>query len=181
MSASIAAATGIERHDVAVVLGSGMSDIARAIGGTDAIPFADVGLPTGGVAGHDGAMFAAAVGDLRVLLFAGRVHLHEGFSAVEVGRHVEAAVHAGCDVVVLTNAAGGISPELEVGHPCLISDHINLTGANPLVGRDGTEAFVDLSDVYDAGLRASARTVDPALLDGVYAGVLGPSYETPAE
>jgi purine-nucleoside phosphorylase len=96
---------------------------------------------------------------------------------------VRTAVAAGCSVVVLTNAAGGVDPALAVGRPVLIADHLNLTGHNPLVGPPPPSGprFVDLSDCWSARLRGIARDVDPTLREGVYAAFLGPSYETPAE
>ncbi len=118
------------------------------------------------------------------LIFAGRVHLYEGHEIAEVTYPVRAAIGAGCNIVILTNAAGGINPDLEVGAPCLITDHINLTGRTPLFGPNDDSIgprFLDLSEVYDTELRALAKSVDPALSEGVYAGLLGPTYETPAE
>jgi purine-nucleoside phosphorylase len=135
------------------------------------------------VEGHEGALYAGDVAGVPALVFAGRVHLYEGRSPTEIVRPVELAVEAGCETIVLTNAAGAIEPELEVGVPCLVSDHINLTGQSPLVGpHDGRgPRFPDMTTVYDRELRALARGVDPGLREGVYAGLVGPTYETPAE
>ncbi|MDQ3983378.1 MAG: purine-nucleoside phosphorylase, partial [Actinomycetota bacterium] len=108
----------------------------------------------------------------------GRVHLYEGHPSAVVTHAVDEVVAAGCRTIVLTNAAGGIDEAFGVGDLVLISDHLNLTGSNPLIGGP---TFVDLSDLYDAELRALARRVDPRLQEGVYAGVTGPAYETPAE
>ncbi|HYY44423.1 MAG TPA: purine-nucleoside phosphorylase, partial [Actinomycetota bacterium] len=97
---------------------------------------------------------------------------------------VKAAVEAGCRTVILTNAAGGIREDLELGAPCLISDHLNLTGANPLTGPNDDRLgprFLDLTEAYDAGLRQLARAAAPGIQEGVYAGLAGPVYETPAE
>ena len=123
-------------------------------------------------------MYAGEVEGTPALVLAGRVHLYEGHPSATVTHAVDEVVAAGCRTIVLTNAAGGIADAFEVGDPVLISDHLNLTGSNPLVGGP---TFVDLTDVYDAELRALARTVDPSLREGVYAGVTGPAYETPAE
>ena len=168
--------------DVAVVLGSGLGGIAASLSGTQPIPYADVGgLATPGVPGHEGSLYPGELEGVAVLFFAGRVHLYEGRTAQEVTKPVRRAVEAGCRTVILTNAAGGIRPSLEIGSPCLISDHLNLTGHNPLVGLDSQDVFLDLSNVYDADLRAAAREIDGSLQEGVYAGLVGPTYETPAE
>lgn len=106
------------------------------------------------------------------------MHLYEGHPSAAVTHAIDEVVAAGCRTVVLTNAAGGINESFGVGEPVLISDHLNLTGSNPLIGGP---AFVDMSEVYDRGLRELARRADPGLREGVYAGVVGPAYETPAE
>lgn len=174
----IAARTGIERHDVAVVLGSGWGPAADAIGGGVEVPMSDLaGFPAPTVRGHEGAVRSVKVGRSNVLILRGRVHLYEGHDPAVVAHGVRTAAATGCSVVVLTNAAGSIRPDWEVGAPVLISDHINYTSASPLVGPD----FVDLTDLYSARLRAHARTVDPTLAEGVYMGFRGPHFETPAE
>lgn len=128
--------------------------------------------------GHEGSLYAGEVEGTPVVVLAGRVHLYEGHPSEVVTFMVDEVVAAGCRTIVLTNAAGGINDSFQVGDHVLISDHLNLTGSNPLIGGP---AFVDLSEVYDAELRALARRVDPTLQEGVYAGVTGPAYETPAE
>ena len=186
-ASAIASLTGVERHDVAVVLGSGWTPIADALGPADRqVAFTDLsGFPPPTVVGHAGAVRSTTVGDHRVLIFAGRVHLYEGHDPFTVVHGVRTAVLAGCRAIVLTNAAGSLRAELGVGQPVLIADHLNLTGRNPLAGPPPPEPhasrFVDVSDAYSSRLRALAREVDPALPEGVYAGLLGPSYETPAE
>lgn len=181
---TISEATGREGFKVAVVLGSGLSDVARALGSEGPVPFSSLdGLHSSPVEGHEGALYWGDVGSVPTLVFAGRIHLYEGYSAKEVVTPVEMAVAAGCDTMILTNASGAVSPALTVGAPHLISDHLNLTGENPQRGpHDGRgPRFLDLSEVYDAGLRTIAREVDPTLKEGVYAGFAGPTYETPAE
>jgi purine-nucleoside phosphorylase len=176
--------TGRSRHRVAVILGSGLSTLARGLTGAEPIPYEAIAeMPASSVEGHEGALYAGDVEGVAALVFAGRVHLYEGRSAREVVRPVDLAVEAGCETVVLTNAAGAIATDLEVGGVCMLSDHINLTGANPLAGpHDGRgPRFLDLSQVYDPALRELARAVDPALPEGLYAGLRGPTYETPAE
>ena len=171
--------TGVERHDVAVVLGSGWRGAADALGVTShTLPVADLpGFAAAGVEGHGGEIRSVQGEANRVLVFLGRTHLYEGRGVAAVVHNVRTAVAAGCEVVVLTNAAGAVNPELEVGAPVLISDHISLTATSPLVGPQ----FVDLSDLYARRLRALARKVDPSLPEGVYAHWPGPAYETPAE
>jgi purine-nucleoside phosphorylase len=172
-------------HDVAVVLGSGWTPAADAIGTTEAeIPLAELGgFPGPTVPGHSPVLRSVVAGPLRVLVFLGRVHMYEGLSPAAVVHGVRTAVSAGCRTVVLTNAAGGIRAGLSVGQPVLISDHLNLTGASPLAGPapSAGQRFVDLTDLYSARLRALARDADPSLTEGVYAMLPGPHYETPAE
>ena len=182
MSSSLVDATGGSDQRAAIVLGSGLSALAASLTGAEPIPYSSItGLPVSTVPGHEGALYSGEVEGTPALVFAGRVHLYEGRAPAEVVRAVEMAVEAGCGTVVLTNAAGAIAEHLEVGAPCLISDHINLTGSNPLAGVSDGSPFVDMSAAYDPGLRALARAVDPELQEGVYAGLLGPTYETPAE
>lgn len=181
---TIAEATGRSRHKVAVVLGSGLgSDGGEPIGGRP-IPYRDIsGLPDSTVAGHEGALYSGELGGVALLLFSGRVHLYEGHDAKTITRWVSLAVDAGCSTIVLTNASGGIRGDLEVGAPYLISDQLNLTGTSPLIGpHDGRgPRFPSMVDLYDPELRALARGVDPSLGEGVYAGLSGPAYESPAE
>jgi purine-nucleoside phosphorylase len=182
---AIGRATGREEYRVAVALGSGLSDVAASLLDGAPIPYSAIeGMPISGVEGHEGALYHGEIEGNPALVFAGRVHLYEGHDAAVVTHWVRAAVEAGCDTIVLTNAAGGLRLDQEVGAPCLISDHINLTGTNPLLGPNDDSVgprFLDQSEVYDPGLRAKAKAIDPDLGDGVYAGLLGPTYETPAE
>ena len=171
-------------HDAAVVLGSGWTPAADAIGAAEAeIPLAELGgFPASTVVGHTPTVRSVAAGPVRVLVFLGRVHLYEGLSSAAVVHGVRTAMSAGCRTVVLTNAAGGIRPGLSVGEPVLIRDHLNLTGRSPLAGPPPPgQRFVDLTDLYSPRLRALAREADPSLTDGVYAMMPGPHYETPAE
>lgn len=196
---AIGACTGVRRHDVAVVLGSGWLPAADALG--EVVAEVSVGaLPGFGesaVAGHRGLVRSLRTGGgRRVLVFLGRVHGYEGHSPAVVVHGVRTAHAAGCEVAVLTNAAGGIRAGLRVGQPVLIADHINLTGRSPLGGAgvaaaadDGRPSlFADLTDAYSPRLRALARAVEadldgggPGLDEGIYAGLAGPQYETPAE
>jgi purine-nucleoside phosphorylase len=186
---AIAAGTGVDRHDVLVVLGSGWTPAADRFGETTAeLSIDDLpGFPTVGVAGHAGVLRSVrAQGGRNVLALLGRVHAYEGHELAAVVHAVRAAVRAGCGTVVVTNAAGGLREGMRVGQPVLISDHINLTGRSPLTGPAAPEElglprFLDLTEAYSRRLRDLARAVDPTLEEGVYAGVPGPQYETPAE
>ncbi len=186
-ASALAAVTGVERHDVAVVLGSGWSPAADALGpAVVEVPTAALGgFPVPAVAGHAGTVRSVRAGGRRVLVLCGRVHLYEGHAPAAVVHGVRTAAAAGCAAVVLTNAAGAVNPSFAVGQPVLIRDHLNLTAASPLEGPPPPPGyglpFVDLTDLYSARLRAVARAEDPTLAEGVYAGLRGPHYETPAE
>ncbi|WP_419918037.1 purine-nucleoside phosphorylase [Candidatus Poriferisocius sp.] len=173
--------------DTAVVLGSGWAEVAGKLGTVKGEVAAEAvsGFHSPSVPGHGGTIRAADRGDRRVLVMAGRVHLYEGHSPADVVHGVRAAVMAGCSHVVLTNAAGSLNPSIGVGQPVLISDHINLTGLSPLSGPAPPEGypirFTDLTDLYSSRIREAARRADPAIAEGVYAGLVGPHFETPAE
>ena len=187
---ALARRTGADRHQVALVLGSGwlpaIEELARQArgehgedGGAD-IEFPSTELPgfsPPAVAGHAGTIRSLHVHGKRVLAFAGRTHFYEGRGVAAVVHGVRVAAAAGCTVTVLTNGCGGLRSDLSVGQPVLISDHLNLTATSPLVGA----RFVDLTDLYSARLRALMRQIDPSLAEGVYAQFPGPHYETPAE
>ncbi len=175
----LADVTGVPQHDVAVVLGSGWVPAADVLGSTTAdVAVTDLpGFPPPGVVGHAGRVRSLDLAGRRVLAFLGRTHAYEGLGLDAVVHGVRTAVAAGCGVVVLTNACGGLRPGLQVGDPVLISDHLNLTWRSPLVG----PRFVDLTDTYSPRLRTLARSIDPTLTEGVYAMFPGPQYETPAE
>jgi purine-nucleoside phosphorylase len=175
----LAERTGVPRHDIAVVLGSGWAPAADLIGTPAAeVPMADLpGFLPPTAMGHGGTVRSVPVGDRRVLVLLGRTHLYEGHGPVQVAHGVRTAVAAGVRTVLLTNAAGGLRQGMEVGQPVLISDHLNLTATSSLVGAK----FVDLTDLYASRIRDLARQIDPALEEGVYAGLPGPHFETPAE
>jgi purine-nucleoside phosphorylase len=178
-AAVLADLTGISSHDVAIVLGSGWVPAIDALGPASAdLPVTDLpGFLPPSVEGHAGRIRSVAVGGRRVLAFLGRTHLYEGRGVEPVVHNVRVAAAAGCRVVVLTNACGGLRAGLSVGDAVLISDHLNLTWRSPLLG----PRFVDLSDVYSARLRSLVREIDPSIAEGVYAMFPGPQYETPAE
>ncbi len=170
--------------DALVVLGSGWSGAVTAAGVEQArIPAEEVhGFPPSQVAGHGGGIVFLASGDTRVLVMLGRVHLYEGHSPAVVTHSVRVGAELGCSAAVFTNAAGGINPDYAVGQPVLISDHLNLTGESPTAGGEwGTDRFVNLLGAYSPRLRRLAADVDGEVREGVYAGLRGPHFETPAE
>jgi purine-nucleoside phosphorylase len=178
-AAALARATGVAGHDVAVVLGSGWRPAADLLGEpAHELSMADLpGFVRPAVAGHGGTVRSVDVDGRRVLVLLGRTHLYEGHGVTAVAHGVRTAALAGCRAVVLTNAAGGIREGMAVGEPVLVADHLNLTGVSPLQG----PRFTDLTDLYSPRLRALAREIDPTLTEGVYAGLPGPHFETPAE
>jgi purine-nucleoside phosphorylase len=183
---ALAQLSGFAAHDAAVVLGSGWRAAADAIGAPEVeVPLAELGgFRQPSVKGHEPSVRYIEKGQRRVLLFLGRIHLFEGHDPNAVAHGVRTAIAAGCRAVVLTNAAGGINASYAVGQPILISDHINLTGRSPLWGPLPARVpsrFTDLTEVYSKRLRDLARGLDPTLAEGVYAGVPGPHFETPAE
>jgi purine-nucleoside phosphorylase len=177
----LAALTGAEHHDVALVLGSGWAPAGELLGETLAeVPNTQVpGFRAAAVAGHVGTIRSVRIGssDRRALVFGTRTHFYEGRGVRGVVHGVRTAAAAGCRVLVLTNGCGGLNPAWTPGTPVLISDHINLTGASPLEG----PTFVDLTDLYSARLRTLCRELEPSLDEGVYVQFRGPQYETPAE
>ena len=188
-AAAIAERTGVERHDVAVVLGSGWAAAADRLGEPAAeLRMADLpGFEAPGVAGHVGELRSVPLeGGRNLLVMLGRVHGYEGHALSAVVHGVRSAVRAGCGIVVLTNAAGGLRDGMQVGDRVLLSDHLNLTGTSPLTGPPapaalGLARFVDLTEAYSPRLRELAHSVDHTLTEGVYAGLAGPQFETPAE
>ncbi|GAA3687238.1 purine-nucleoside phosphorylase [Gordonia hankookensis] len=162
-----------------MVLGSGWAPAARAFGAPVAsVPMAALpGFTPPKAAGHGGIVHSVQVADRRVMILLGRIHAYEGHHLARVVHPVRTAAAAGAHTIVLTNAAGGLRDDMAVGQPVLIADHLNLTGRSPLVGAQ----FVDLVDAYSPKLREIARRTDPSLTEGVYAGLSGPHYETPAE
>jgi purine-nucleoside phosphorylase len=178
-AAAIGERTGVGGHDVAVILGSGWAPAVEQLGDPVAVvPMAELpGFAPPIAEGHGGQVLSLRIGHHRVLVMVGRIHAYEGHELRHVVHPVRAACAAGVETVVLTNAAGGLREDYTVGQPVLIRDHLNLTARSPLVGAQ----FVDLVDAYSPRLRAIAHEIDPSLAEGVYAGLPGPHYETPAE
>lgn len=171
--------TRVDRHDIALVLGSGWVPAAEMLGETVAdLDVMDLpGFVPPAVEGHAGRVRSVRAGDLQTLVFLGRTHLYEGRGVAAVVHAVRTAAAAGCRAVVLTNGCGGLRDGWQPGQPVLISDHINLTATSPIVGA----TFVDLTDLYSVRLRDLCRDIEPDLPEGVYVQFPGPHYETPAE
>jgi purine-nucleoside phosphorylase len=181
------------RPAVGVVLGSGLGAFADRLGQAALIPYAEMpGFPISRVPGHVGRLvvgeLASPEGPIPLVAMQGRVHAYEGWPASEVAFGVRVLFALGVKTLVVTNAAGGIAPSLQPGDLVRITDHLNLTGQNPLTGLNDDALgprFPDMSEPYDhrlgALLEASAAEVGVTLRAGVYAGMAGPSYETPAE
>ena len=171
------------RPTIGIVLGSGLGALADAIEPVAVIDYRDLpGFPQPSVGGHAGRMVLGRLDGVPVACLQGRVHLYEGRPAAEVSRLVAGLADLGCRALLLTNAAGSLRPEVGPGRLVLIADHIGLQGSNPLVG---AARFVDMSEVYDSGLRRILRDAGGRcgidLAEGVYLAVLGPCFETPAE
>ncbi|MDQ6888173.1 MAG: purine-nucleoside phosphorylase [Gemmatimonadota bacterium] len=179
---------GTSMPALGLVLGSGLGDVADAIGDSTIVPYAELpDFPSTSVEGHRGRIVAGRLEGKQVIALAGRFHLYEGHSP-EVAALPVRMLHAlGVRTLLLSNAAGGIRRTLRSGDLMLIEDHIDLMWRNPLVGplREDELRFPDMSDTYDrellALLRRSALESGQPVVEGVYAGVLGPAYETPAE
>ncbi|MES2866938.1 purine-nucleoside phosphorylase [Microbacterium profundi] len=179
-AADIARLSGVEKHDIALTLGSGWGKAADLLGETVAtIPATEVtGFSKPALEGHVGTLRSIRTpGGKHVLVIGARTHYYEGHGVRRVVHSVRTAAAAGAAIMVLTNGAGGIRETWKPGQPVLISDHINLTADSPLEGAN----FVDLTDLYSPRLRDIARTIDPSLDEGVYTQFRGPHYETPAE
>ena len=179
-ASDIARLTGVERHDIALTLGSGWGKAADLVGETTTtIPATEVtGFSRPALAGHVGSLRSILTpSGKRVLVIGARTHYYEGHGVRRVVHSVRTAAATGAKTMVLTNGAGGIKHTWTPGTPVLISDHINLTATSPLEGA----TFIDLTDLYSARLRGLAHEVDPTLPEGVYVQFRGPHYETPAE
>lgn len=178
-AATLSAITGIQHHDVAVILGSGWVHAAELLGETTAeFPVTDLpGFTPPAVEGHAGRFRSIDAGGQRVLAFLGRTHLYEELGVDAVTHAVRTAHFAGCQTIILTNGCGGLDPNWSPGTPVLIKDHINLTGTSPLHGAH----FVDLTNLYSERLREMCKEIEPSLPEGIYCQFRGPMYETPAE
>jgi purine-nucleoside phosphorylase len=179
----IAKKTGVASHDVALVMGSGWVSAVDALGAPVFECNAEEieGFLPPAVEGHSGKVRSYEIDangkKMRALVFLGRTHLYEGKGIEPVVHGVRTAVKAGCKVIILTNACGGINTAYKVGQPVLIRDHISLTAVSPLSGA----TFVDLTDLYSKRIREIVKKEDASLQEGVYVHWRGPTYETPAE
>ncbi|EPR75313.1 Purine nucleoside phosphorylase [Leifsonia rubra CMS 76R] len=179
-AATIAELTGVEKHDIALTLGSGWGKAADIIGETTAtIAAADVpGFSKPALEGHVGTIRSVLLpNNKRALVIGARTHYYENHGVRRVVHSVRTAAATGAKTMILTNGAGGIKDTWTPGTPVLISDHLNLTADSPLEGA----TFIDLTDLYSKRLRAIAQSIDPSLDEGVYTQFRGPHYETPAE
>jgi purine-nucleoside phosphorylase len=169
--------------ETAIILGSGLSSIIGEVPADRVIAFADFAeLPRPSVAGHTGCFALGEIGVTRVIYARGRVHLYEGFSAKDVAAGVRTLASAGVKQLVVTNAAGSVNPDFTPGSWMMVVDHLNLTGTTPLLG---SREFIDMTEAYSHRFRArfarAAAGSDMKLREGIYAGLSGPQYETPAE
>jgi purine-nucleoside phosphorylase len=166
---------------IGIVLGSGLGPLAEAVVVEREVSFAEAGLPVSSVPGHAGRFVFGGLAGTPVVLMMGRVHLYEGHGPRAVTAGVRWMAEQGVKRLILTNAAGTLNPDYRPGAWMMLGDHLNLTGSSPLEGAD----FVDLSAAYDPGWRAEFRAAalvsGMPLHEGVYAGLRGPQYETPAE
>ncbi|MBI3652134.1 MAG: purine-nucleoside phosphorylase [Acidobacteria bacterium] len=180
---------GTRKPRVAVVLGSGLGGVADTVTEAVAIPYGDIPhFPVSTVEGHAGKLIAGSLGGVEVLLMKGRFHFYEGYAMPEITLPVRVFALLGISSLILTNAAGGAAKYLAPGTLMLINDHINLMGDNPLQGANDERfgpRFPDMTNIYTPAYldiaRAAAREMDLLLAEGVYLGLRGPSYETPAE
>lgn len=185
---AVRARLGGRTPGIAIVLGSGLGHLAERIAKPVRVPYGEIpGFHVPTVVGHKGELVIGTLAGKEVIAQSGRFHAYEGHSAEVTALPVRVFAALGVRTLLLTNAAGGIRRTFKAGTLMLISDHLNLTGRNPLVGavRAEEERFPDMTDPYDRDLRAIARgvaaRVGARLEEGVYAGLLGPTYETPAE
>jgi purine-nucleoside phosphorylase len=176
-------------NPVGIVLGSGLGGFAQTVENRFETPYADIaGWPLSTAVGHAGKLVTGRICGTEVVVFSGRAHYYEGYTGAQIALGIRELAKRGVERVILTNAAGAIDPELRPGTLVLISDHINLMGKNPLIGRNDDSLgprFPDMTEAYSREYREIARQAGAELgidlREGVYAGVLGPSYETPAE
>jgi inosine/guanosine/xanthosine phosphorylase family protein len=188
-SEAIAARHGGAFPKVALVLGSGLGGFGDTMKIDAAIPYGEIrGFPVSTVQGHAGRLLIGTAGGAPVVCMQGRTHLYEGHAPTSLAVSIRALRRLGVETLVLTNAAGGLRPDLTPGSLMAIEDHINLSGFNPLIGPNNEAVgprFVDMTDAYDPGLRAildeAAAAQGVELKRGVYLQVAGPNFETPAE
>ena len=177
---------GTRKPKTAIILGSSLGPVAEAVTDPLVIPYAELpGFPLPRISGHAGKLVAGRIGGAEVAVLQGRAHPYESGNAAVMRPVIEMLMGAGITTLILTNAAGSLKPAMRPGSIMLITDHINCSGMNPLIGQHGDENFVPMTDAYDpslrAGLIAAAKAQSIALHQGVYVWFSGPSFETPAE
>lgn len=177
---------GGRRPRVALVLGSGLGGLADEVEEPVRIAYADLpGFPRSGVSGHAGTLVAGRLGGRDVLVLAGRAHYYEHGNAAAMRPVLEALAGFGVRTLLLTNAAGSLDPDMPAGSVMLVTDHINFSGSNPLIGEQTDRRFIGMSEAYDMALRAALLTAAEEtavpLCQGIYMWFSGPSFETPAE
>ena len=177
---------GSRAPKTAIILGSSLGALAEAVTDALIIPYAELpGFPVPKISGHAGKLVAGMLGGKEVAVLAGRAHPYETGNAAVMRAPIEMLKGAGIETLILTNAAGSLKPGMRPGSIMLISDHINYSGMNPLIGQHGDENFVPMTDAYSPALRqrlhAAARAEGITLHEGVYCWYSGPSFETPAE
>ena len=169
---------------VGVILGSGLGWFADTLEHRTETPYSEIpGWPVSTATGHAGKLVTGRMGDMNVVVAAGRAHLYEGYTAAQVAYPIRELAWRGVTSLIVTNASGGINMNYKPGDLVLISDHINLMGVNPLTGANDEKLgprFPDMSEAYSREYRKIAKQVG-SLQEGVYAALPGPSYETPAE
>ena len=185
LARTIRARAGDEPPRFGLILGSGLGRLAEAVDGV-AIGYDDLpGFPHAGVSGHNPKLVVGKLEGVRVAVFGGRAHYYESARGDEMRLPLEVLSALGADALILTNAAGSMRPDIPPGELMLLSDHINFSGLNPLIGEPTDARFVPMVDAYDPGMRAAltdaAKAEGVTLKDGVYAWYSGPSFETPAE
>ncbi|MEO0682122.1 MAG: purine-nucleoside phosphorylase, partial [Pseudomonadota bacterium] len=179
---TLRALTGEAPVELGLVLGSGLGAMAEDLEGAVAVPFEDLpGFPLSGVSGHAGSVVIGALDGVRVALLSGRVHYYEKGDPTVMRGPLETLKALGAESLLLTNAAGSLREDMGPGSLMALSDHINWSGLNPMIGEETDGRFVNLVDAYDPELRARLTALDAALHEGVYAWFSGPSFETPAE
>ncbi len=172
---------GIERFDLAVVLGSGLGAFASSLAEPRVVSYEEIdGMPRSTITGHAGRFVLGEIGATRVLVQQGRAHLYEGWNAHDATRAVRAFAKLGCRGVVLTNAAGGLRREWAPGTLVRITDHLNMQGRSAILARERSSGRI-YGEAFGAALERGAQDAAVALQRGIYCGLLGPSYETPAE
>lgn len=185
LAAQIKGAAGAAPVRIGLILGSGLGHIADSVDGT-AIPYGELGgFPHAGVSGHNPKLVIGDLEGVRVAIFGGRAHYYESGKPDAMRLPLEVLRNLGADTVIATNAAGSMRPDMPTGSIMCLSDHINFSGLNPLIGEPTDARFVPMKDAYDPALRTRLRAAADAtgtdMADGIYAWYSGPSFETPAE